>query len=263
MVPLDDGNGHMPVGDLPHTMPATLNVRPPHVALAIAAHPDDVDFGCGATLAKWAAGGCHLHVLVLTDGSKGSWDPAQDLAGLIDTRHREQRDALACLGGGVVEFLDAPDGELEAGLLERRRVCEVIRRVQPEVVLGHDPWRRYRLHPDHRNAGWLTTDAIVAARDPHFFADMGIEPHRPRALMLWEADEPNHVEDTTGYLDTKLAAITAHRSQHLSTLGIEPGTEAFTAGIASFRRRLKAQMAEHGALVGLGSGEAFRLIEGI
>ena len=73
----------------------------------------------------------------------------------------------------------------------------MIRELRPDVVLGHDPWKRYRLHPDHRNAGLLVCDAIVAARDPHFLPEHGLAPHRPSALLLWEADEPNHVEDVS------------------------------------------------------------------
>ncbi len=82
------------------------DIEPPASALAIGAHPDDVEFGCGGTLAKWAASGCVLHHLVLTDGSKGTWDVGADLPGLVATRQEEQRAAAAALGGrGEVVFL--------------------------------------------------------------------------------------------------------------------------------------------------------------
>ncbi len=178
----------VPVGDLPDREPVTTDIAVPGSALAIGAHPDDVEFGCGATLAKWAAAGCRVHHLILTDGSKGTWEGSDDTAALVDTRHDEQCRAARILGGGAVEFLDWPDGELRSGTQERRQVCEAIRRVRPEVLLGHDPWRRYRLHPDHRHAGWLVTDGLVAARDPKFFSDLGLDAHRPAALLLWEAD---------------------------------------------------------------------------
>ena len=97
-------------------------------------------------------------------------------------------------------FLGWPDGELEAGLGQRWEVAYSIRTVKPDVVLGHDPWRRYRLHPDHRNAGFLATDGIVAARDPHFFPDQGFPPHRPNSLLLWEAEEPDHVVDVMKWI---------------------------------------------------------------
>jgi LmbE family N-acetylglucosaminyl deacetylase len=247
----------MPVGDLPEHDAVSVDLPVPSVALAVGAHPDDVEFGCGATLAKWAAVGCRIHHLVLTDGSKGTWDGSSDAGALIATRRREQLDAARVLGGGEVTFLDYVDGELASGIEERRAVCGVIRAVRPDVVLGHDPWRRYRLHPDHRHAGWLVTDAVVAARDPKFFPDVGPAPHRPGALLLWEADEPNHVEDVAPSVEVKLAAILAHASQYRSTMGIddEGGGTA-----AAFAQRLERQLAAHGALAGIEQGEAFRLV---
>jgi LmbE family N-acetylglucosaminyl deacetylase len=114
------------------------------------------------------------------------------------------------------------------------------------VVLGHDPWRRYRLHPDHRAAGFLTTDGIVAARDPHFFPELPDVPHRPHALMLWEADEPDHVEDITGHVEAKLAALLAHRSQWRSTMHIEPDDDA---SMAAFRDHVTGRTEEHFKLI--------------
>ena len=87
----------------------TVDLPTPARALAIGAHPDDVEFGCGATLAKWAAAGCEVHHLVCTDGSKGSWDPAQDLAELVAQRREEQREAAKALGAtGEVVFSTGP-----------------------------------------------------------------------------------------------------------------------------------------------------------
>src|SRR5262245_6510006 len=126
----------------------TRDLEPPARALAIGAHPDDIEFGCGATLAKWAAGGSEVHLLVLTDGSKGTWDPARDPIELVGVRRQEQTDAAAALGVQRVHLLGLVDGELTNGRAERGAVCAVIRRVRPDVVLGHDPWKRYRLHPD-------------------------------------------------------------------------------------------------------------------
>jgi LmbE family N-acetylglucosaminyl deacetylase len=195
----------------------------PARALAIVAHPDDAEFQAGAALARWASGGCTVSVLVCTDGSKGSWDPGEDVAALIATREREQRAALAALGGtGECVFLGNVDGELAAGLHERGQVAAVIRRLRPEVVLGHDPWKRYRLHPDHRSAGFLAVDGVVAARDPHFFPEQGLAPWRPSSLLLFEPDEANHVEPVTGEaLAAKVSALLAHRSQFRSTHGID------------------------------------------
>jgi len=254
----------LPVGDLPSHGSMSVDLPAPMVALAVAAHPDDVEFGCGATLAKWAAAGCRLHHLILTDGSKGTWAADDDAAAaLVERRRHEQREAANVLAGdgrrGDVHFLDWPDGELESGMVQRRQVCQVIRRIRPDVVLGHDPWRRYRLHPDHRHAGWLLTDGVVAARDPKFFPEISEPPHRPRWMLLWEADEPNHVENADGMLEVKVAALLAHRSQYRSTMGIG-SAGAPTDEVAAFRAVVEAQLASHGHLAGLDAGEAFRLL---
>lgn len=231
----------------------------PARALAIGAHPDDVEFGCGGTLAKWAAAGCEIHHLICTDGSKGSWDPADDPATLIAVRQQEQRDASRALGGsGSVVFLGWRDGELESGLQQRSEVCWWIRRLRPDVVLGHDPWKRYRLHPDHRHAGLLAVEGIVAARDPHFFPEQSSPPHRPSQLLLWEADEPDHVEDISSSIDRKLAGLLAHRSQYLTTMEVDDPAAADQ--LEAFRTRIRERTAEVGAEAGFGHGERFKLI---
>jgi LmbE family N-acetylglucosaminyl deacetylase len=237
----------------------TVDLTIPSVALAIGAHPDDVEFGCGGTLAKWAASGCRIHHLICTDGARGSWDPDDDPAQLVARRQEEQREASRRLGGeGHVVFLGWPDGELEAGLRQRWEVAYWIRRIRPVVVLGHDPWKRYRLHPDHRNAGFLATDGIVAARDPHFFPEQGQQPHRPDTLLLWEADEPDHVEDIEGFAERKLGALLAHRSQFRSTMGITAAEE--NSDRTAFAARLRVRHADAGSAAGLPAAEAFKAL---
>lgn len=238
--------------------PATsLDLDPvPTSALAIGAHPDDIEFGCGGTLAKWAGAGCTVHHLVLTDGSKGTWDTEAHRPTLVARRQDEQRAAAAALGAsGEVVFLGQVDGELESSLALRSEVARVIRWLRPDVLLGHDPWRRYRLHPDHRHAGWLTVDAAVAARDPHFFPEHGLPHHRPDWLLLWEADEPNHVEAVDGTAETKLAALLAHESQFESTMGVAGDDDG--SAMSAFRERVLAKLADHGALADVPLGEAF------
>jgi len=239
-----------------------VDLPTPARALAIGAHPDDIEFGCGATLAKWSAAGCVVDHLVCTDGSKGTWDPDQGLAELVAQRQGEQRAAARALGAtGEVVFLGWPDGELESGLRQRWQVAYWIRRLRPAVVLGHDPWKRYRLHPDHRHAGFLTVDAVVAARDPHFFPEQQVPHHRPDALLLFEADEPDHVEQA-GEADVarKLAGLEAHRSQMRSTMFVELDSPASGEQLAAFRARVRGRLAEHGQLAGVPEGEAFKAI---
>ena len=265
------GSG-LPVGDLLDTATVSVDLPVPSSALAIGAHPDDIEFGAGATLAKWAAAGCRVHHLVLTDGSKGSWDPGEDLEALVAARMQECRAAAAWIDGdpdrsavadGRVQFLLRVDGELDNDAATRRDVARVIRTVRPEVLLGHDPWRRYRLHPDHRAAGFLTVDSLVAARDPHFFGDLGLEPHRPAALLLWEADLVNHVERSGEFGAAKVGALLCHHSQLQTTMGLDAGARdgsSVVDGRAGFASRIDWQLTQHGAVAGIGAGEAFHLM---
>ena len=235
----------------------------PERALAIAAHPDDVEFGCGATLAKWAAAGCEVSHLICTDGSKGTWDPRADLVALVAVRRAEQRQAAKALGGtGDVVFLDRVDGELADDRATRSEVARWIRVLRPDVVLGHDPWKRYRLHPDHRAAGLLTVHGIVAARDPHFFPEHDLAPHRPSGLLLFEAEEPDHVEDVDGFATAKITALERHESQFETTMDIA-GDDAGPGRLA-FRRRITDELADAARWAGSAASgtaaERFKLI---
>jgi LmbE family N-acetylglucosaminyl deacetylase len=245
-------------GQPPVTVRAvTTDLPVPTSALAIGAHPDDVEFGAGATLAKWAAAGCIVHHLVCTDGSKGTWDATADTAALAAARQIEQRDAARRLGArGEVIFLGQTDGELSSDLELVGAVAEVIRRLRPQVVLGHDPWKRYRLHPDHRVAGLLACDGIVAARDPHFFPAQGLAPHRPEVLLLWEADTVHHVEDVDGFVDVKIDALEAHASQFESTMHATDD-----AMLERFRTDVRTRLALLGNAYGLGAAELFARID--
>ncbi len=144
---------------------------------------------------------------------------------------------------------------------QRWEVAYWIRRFRPDVVLGHDPWRPYRLHPDHRNAGYLACDGIVAARDPKFFPEQRMEPHRPTSLLLWEAPNPNHLESVEGHLETKLAALLAHRSQFESTMKI--GGAPSAEEVDRFRSRIVERAQEAGRLADRGVSEAFMLMTGL
>jgi len=236
----------------------------PARALAIGAHPDDIEFECGGTLAKWGAAGAAIHLLVCTDGSKGTWDVDADTEALVARRRAEQAEAARRIAPGArVHFLDAVDGELDNTVERRGAVARVIRQTAPDVVLGHDPWRRWRMHPDHRNAGFLTVDAVVAARDPHYHREHmteGLQHHRPSALLLFECEEPDHVERIERHhLDAKVDALLAHLSQFETTMRIDADDDGPQA--AAFRERTLGEARAHGRLAGVGLGEAFRLMD--
>ena len=237
----------------------TVDLPVPARVLAFGAHPDDIEFGAGATLAKWAASGAAVTLCVGTDGSKGTWEPDADLTALVATRIEEQRASAAALGAVAVEHLGAVDGELSVEPEIVGLLCEVIRRTRPDVVLGHDPWRNYRLHPDHAAAGRLTVEAIVAARDHHFFPDQGIAPHRPGTLLLFEPGRVDHVEAVgDDHLDRKVAALLAHRSQWRSTMGIED-----PAGVGRFTAEIGARSRAEGLRAGLRAAETFARIDAL
>jgi LmbE family N-acetylglucosaminyl deacetylase len=235
---------------------------PPRV-LAVGAHPDDIEFGCAATLAKWADSGAQVHLVICTDGSKGTWDADADLDTLIATREEEQRDAAKVLGAVDVRFLGQVDGELENDVATRAALCAAIREVRPTVVLTHDPWQPYRLHPDHRAAGLLTVGAIVAARDPHFFPEQRITPHRPETLLLFEPARIDHLERVDPlHVERKVDALLAHRSQWRSTMAIDEADSGHRdIQRTAFVERLHVEARTHGLRAGLRTAEAFARID--
>ena len=235
------------------------NIPTPLKALAIGAHPDDIEFGAGATLAKWGANGCEVSLLICTDGSKGSWDPSSNPDQLTAVRKTEQRTSADKLGvSGELVFLDLIDGELNAGIEERDIVASWIRKLRPNVILGHDPWKRYRLHPDHRSAGRLTIEGIIAARDPSFLPDSKLPPHRPSELFLFEAEEVDHLETCDGNELKKLDALESHKSQFVSTMGIKEGNEK--QGLEEFRSRIINQLRSFDGSTDAEMAEGFKRI---
>lgn len=243
------------VRDEPSSLPT------PERALTIGAHPDDAEFGAGGTLAKWAGAGTEISMLIVTDGSKGTWDEGQDPADLAAARRSEQSLAAKTLGAtGEVVFLDRVDGELENDRGLREQIALWIRRLRPNVVLTFDPWKRYMLHPDHRAIGWAVVDGVVAARDHLFFPDQltdGLTKHRPDALLLFVPDEADHFEDITESFDTKISALLCHSSQGHTTMGdaqdSEEAREMFTARLRNWAE-LSARETEFEL------AEAFKLI---
>ena len=151
----------------------------PARALAIYAHPDDPDVGCGGTLAAWAAKGSEVHTLLCTDGDKGSTDPSADPGELATRRAVEAGEAAALIGLAGQEFLHYLDGELDDDAGLRQAIVSVIRRLRPDVVLCPDPTavffgQDYFNHRDHRITGWAVLDAVAPATAlPLYFPEAG------------------------------------------------------------------------------------------
>ena len=202
-------------------MPELVDAAPAR-ALAVYAHPDDAEISCGGTLARWAAAGADVHVLVCTRGDKGSTDPSVTGDALAAQRREESEAAAAVLGLAGTHRLDVPDGELDADATTRGRIVALIRAVRPDVVVCPDPTAllfgdRYWNHRDHRAAGTVTLDAVApAAANPHYFPDAG-EPHQVAAVFLSGTLEPNVWIDVTESIETKIDALFCHRSQLADT----------------------------------------------
>lgn len=228
----------------------------PRRAMTIGAHPDDAEFGAGATLARWAADGCEVTILVVTDGSKGSWNEGEDQDALIVKRIAEQNAAAEILGAPTTIHLGYVDGELEYSMALRRQIAIEIRRVRPDVVLTHDPWQRYQMHSDHRVTGLAAVDGVVWAREPLALTDSGLPAHRPEAILLWSADEPDHAELVTEeWLDVKIRALLCHASQGETTMG---GADASLDRAEIFASQIRTWHAANGSTLDVGPAEVFK-----
>lgn len=192
------------------------------VALVIAAHPDDGEFGCGGYAARLAAQGWTVHWVVTTNGAKGTADRAMPRERLIAQRAAEQAEACRRLGVEAPRMLGYEDGELAYSRELVGRLVRVIREVRPEVVLTHDPTDviirdRFINHVDHRVTGSAALDAVYpAARDHLNFPELlaeGLEPWHVRELLLWNTNAPNFEVDIGPELERKVWALSAHVSQ--------------------------------------------------
>ena len=194
----------------------------PQKILVILAHPDDPEFFCGGTLARWARAGHTIHYFLLTCGDKGFEDPDAPAEQICAIRHAEQQAAAAAIGAREVRFLDLEDGYLVPSLELRREVVRAIRQEKPDVLVTCDPTRLYageRInHPDHRAAGQVVLDAVFpAAGNAHFFPELrqdeGLEPHAPREVWISLAESPTVTLDITDTWPVKLQALKEHKSQ--------------------------------------------------
>ncbi len=201
-------------------MSTSKDGRPERV-LVVLAHPDDPEFFCGGTVARWAAEGRHITYCLLTRGDKGADDPGVDPDELAATREIEQRQAAAVLGVGEVLFLDHADGSLVADLDLRRDVTRIIRQVRPDIIITCDPSNYYSLfinHSDHRAAGQATLDSVwPAARSalyfPELYQEEGLEPVKVHHVYIAGPVHPNTSIDVTDFFDAKLNALGEHKSQ--------------------------------------------------
>jgi LmbE family N-acetylglucosaminyl deacetylase len=237
--------------DAPEPAPRTGPV------LGIYAHPDDAEISAGGTLAKWVAAGREVHLLVLTNGDRGSSDRSRDRAELAATRLVETEAAAEVLGLASVRVMGTHDGELVNTEVVREAVVRRIREVRAETVVSVDPtaWffeNRYYNHSDHRTAGEIALDAAYpGSGNPHYFAehlDEGLELREIHDIWLGWTNEANHIEDVSGYFDAKIAALAKHDSQ-------------LTEGIRFFEEFLAKEAVELGEKIGASHAEDFRILD--
>lgn len=225
----------------------------PRKALVIVAHPDDAEFLCGGTLARWCAEGWEVNYVLATSGDMGSHDPEMTRERLVVVREEEQRQAAKVLGVGKCVFLRYPDGFLEDTAEFRGQLVRQIRRFQPDLVVTWDPFRRGFNHRDHRLSGQAALDAVYPLARSHLsypeHLEEGLEPHRVQEVLLAGTDQPDYYVDVSDFFHKKIQALRRHKSQ----IGRYPARE--------LRKRVRERMSEVGKEAGYKLAEAFRRIE--
>lgn len=198
------------------------NFYVPKRAMAIVAHPDDIEFSCSGTLARWTKHGCKTSYVICTSGEVGIAEPGMTKEKAAQIRESEQRKAADVAGAQEVIFLRYPDGLLQPTIELRKKLVREIRRFRPEVVITGDPtivWRgeRYINHPDHRAAATAALDAIFpAAGQPNLFEELeeeGLSAHKPRKVYVTAWTEGDYFVNIDETFDTKLKALKCHASQ--------------------------------------------------
>jgi len=190
--------------------------------LVVTAHPDDLDFAAGGTIAQWTAKGIEVSYCIATNGDQGGIDPAITRDQMKEIRRREQTKAGKVLGASDIYFLDYRDGWLTPTIELRKDIVRVIRKVKPQRMLIQSPERNWnRLgasHPDHLAAGEAAIQAIYPDAGNRFaFEDLlleeGLEPWRVLEVWVMSHNSPDHFIDVTSTFDKKIAALHAHVSQ--------------------------------------------------
>jgi LmbE family N-acetylglucosaminyl deacetylase len=228
----------------------TLFAERPERAMAIFAHPDDPEVACGGTLARWAAAGSDVRLVVVNAGDKGSSDPTTDPKLLSEMRAGEVYAAAEVLQLAGVELLGVPDGEVTNDLALRGQLVGLVRLHRPDVVVAPDPTAvffgdSYVNHRDHREVGWAVLDAVApAAGSPLYFPDQG-PPHQVATLLLSGTLQPDAWIDVSTTIDQKVAAVSCHESR----VGDDPDL---------VDELLRARTSEAGSQAGVRHAESYR-----
>ena len=222
-------------------------------ALAVVAHPDDMEWGAAAAVARWTDQGKQVAYLLVARGEAGIDGMAPEEAGPL--RAEEERRSASVVGVDTVEFLDHPDGVVEYGLVLRRDLALEVRRHRPQLVitLNHNlTWSSGSLNmADHRNVGLAVLDAVRDAGNRWVFTDAPTEAwDGVRIVLIAGSPGPTHGVDVTGHFEKGAASLAEHKA-YLEALGIADRTQ----------ESLRATAEEAGRQLGCDLGVLFQLME--
>jgi LmbE family N-acetylglucosaminyl deacetylase len=243
------------------------NFYVPESAMAIVAHPDDIEFSCAGTLARWGKAGTRIAYVLCTSGDVGIADPGMTRERAAEIREAEALEAARIAGVTEVVFLREPDGMLQPTLELRKKLVREIRRFRPEVVICSDPtvvWAgdNYINHPDHRAAGTAALDAVFpAAGQPNLFeelAEEGLKAHKTRKVYVTGRYQNELFVNIEGTMDIKIAALRAHVSQ-MKDWDPEPMVKQWAAERAAGK---EMRYAESFRVITLEEDEAWEKLKG-
>jgi LmbE family N-acetylglucosaminyl deacetylase len=205
-------------------------------AVAVVAHPDDLEYGAASAIARWTSQGKDITYVLVTRGEAGIEGMPPQTVGPL--REQEQRASAAVVGVSKVEFLDHPDGAVEYGLALRRDIAAAIRRVRPEVVITMNfelTWGEGGgvNHADHRAVGLATLDACRDAANEWVFPDAGPAWRGVTGAYVAGTSSPTHFVDVGETIDRGVASLRAHRA-YIDGLGQAFDPDEFLRTIAGY-----------------------------
>lgn len=227
----------------------------PERVMVVTAHPDDAEFACAGTIARWVKSGATAAYVLATSGDVGIDRPGMMKAKAAEIREAEARAAAQVVGVHDVTFFREPDGMLENTLELRRRLVREMRRFRPEVVITGDPTMLFTPrgginHPDHRAIDTATMDAVFpAVGQPNLFQELeaeGLHAHKVRKMYFTARGQGDFLVDISDTIDLKIAAL----RQHVSQVG----------GRDDLDQIVKDMAAQAGAPQGVSYAEAYRVI---
>lgn len=205
-------------------------------ALAVVAHPDDLEYGAASAVARWTAQGKEVSYVLATSGEAGIAGLSPDRCGPL--REEEERRSAAVVGVAHVEFLGFPDGGVEYGLPLRHAIAGALRRLRPEVVIGMNfdlSWGDEGTvnHADHRAVGLATLDAVRDAANEWVDPDGGTPWSGVTRVYVGGSSSPTHYVDVGDTLHRGIESLRQHNA-YIAGLGVAFDPAQFLTDMAGF-----------------------------